>query len=98
MQGDESACAGVGLTAPDPGLLAAFRASAQGSASMGQPVCQLPQIDETPGATCANASQAGWCYVVNAGGQTPAGACNQAIVLTSGGAQTAGAALVLACP
>ena len=45
---------------------------------------------------CSNDPKAGWCYVQNGSGSTPAGNCSQAIVFTAAG-QPAGAKISLQC-
>jgi hypothetical protein len=106
--GDESTCTQRGFDIPDAAILAKFRQTqhsdylANGGDKSGAqdpstfPTCQLKQIVETPGASCANDPGAGWCYVVNAGGQTPAGTCSQAILFTQSG-NPSGATISLQC-
>jgi hypothetical protein len=105
---DESICTQRGFLIPDPDILAKFQSDqhsawlAAGGSQSGtpdpaqEPVCQLQQIVKKAGDTCANDSGAGWCYVVNGNGQTPAGGCPQAILFTAQGNPT-GAKISLQC-
>jgi hypothetical protein len=106
--GDESKCnAALGQSVPDPIILQKFRdqqaveyKAAGGPSSGPDPktfaVCQLNQLVVPSGQTCGNDAKAGWCYVQNENGTTPAGNCSQAIVFTAAG-QPAGAKISLQC-
>jgi hypothetical protein len=96
----------LGLTKPDPKILATFQQqqeaawNAAGGTKSGQPdpktltVCQVNQLvnGDLVNGSCKQSSKPGWCYVTGAA----AGTCSQA-VLFGGGAPPTGSSISLQC-
>ncbi|HEY2512516.1 MAG TPA: hypothetical protein VGI39_16730 [Polyangiaceae bacterium] len=103
--GAQSACAPVGLTAPDPTTTADVRSRreaqwlAQGGTATGLPdpntlpLCEIIQVAAPAGGTCAAAAGPEWCYLTGAA----AGTCAQSIAF-SATAVPNNATVTLVCP
>jgi hypothetical protein len=105
--GDESECndPSKGHSIPEEQILKKVR-EAQGAEAgrdagaedlTKRPVCKLTQIPKNPGDSCKTAPGAGWCYVTNAGGSTPAGKCRQAVLFTDEATKAVGSSFSLQC-
>jgi hypothetical protein len=85
----DSCAAHPGLSAADPQVAAAVQW--WGPATMGHPVCVLPQL----AGLCAGSSETGWCYL--AGSVAPNG-CPETIQFSASAMPSSGGWLELACP
>jgi len=106
LASEQESCDRWGLAVPGDEILSPFRdqqRKASGDVTAGgvdlskRPVCVLPQLVVSPGATCKNGTDKGWCYVENSEDARPAGRCSQALLFSSATAALSGATFHLQC-